>query len=66
MTQTLTSEQAYRAMLLFLEGYLERTDSDDLAGLLGGFAINDSDSRPMDPAAESDWDDAVQAARRST
>ena len=31
----MNSEQAFRAMVLFLERYFERTQSDDVGALLG-------------------------------
>lgn len=46
--------EAYRAMIGFLEGYYERTHSEEIAILLGGLAIS-QDNRPMDPAAWDDW-----------
>jgi hypothetical protein len=55
----LTSEQAYRVMLAFLEGYYERTQSNDLGSLLGGFALT-TDGTTMDPAAQTDWDSAIR------
>jgi hypothetical protein len=60
-TQLITVRQAYDAMLIFLQRYYERTDSSELGGLLGGFAVNEGDGRTMDPAAERDWHDAVEA-----
>ena len=53
-------DEAYRAMLRFLEDYYARGGSDELAILLGGAVIGD-DGAPMDPAMWSDWVSAVQA-----
>ena len=61
----LTEDQAYRAMLRFLEDVQSRFGSDDLAALLGGFSLR-PDGTTMDPAAAADWRDAVaQALARS-
>ena len=62
MSDALTTTHGYRAMFRFLEGYFERTHSDEIGALLGGMAI-DEDGRPMDPAAWDDWLKAVDEAR---
>lgn len=59
--ETLTIHQAYRAMIHFLEGFYERTGSDDVAVLLGGMQIL-KDGRTADPAAWSDWMKSVTDA----
>lgn len=59
-TRPLSSEQAYLVMLAFLEGLYRRTRSDDLGAILGGLALL-KDGRPADPAALSDWNDAVNS-----
>jgi hypothetical protein len=59
--QRLSAEQAYAAMVLFLERHYARGGSgDDLAGLLGDIHINERDGLPMDPAAWPDWLSAVE------
>ncbi|MGE5397585.1 MAG: hypothetical protein ACM3MK_08670 [Chitinophagales bacterium] len=58
----LTLEQAYRAMVVFLEGFYERTGSDDVGGLLGGMIILD-DGETADPAAWNDWIDSVSKVK---
>jgi hypothetical protein len=58
MSDNLSPRDAYRAMLRFLEGYYERTSSDELGALLGGLVI-DEDGQPMDPAAWTDWIAAI-------
>lgn len=58
--RSISQLQAYRAMVAFLEGLYERTRSDDLGAILGGLALLDDD-QPADPAALSDWEDAVRA-----
>jgi hypothetical protein len=58
---TLTIEQAYRAMLLFLERECVLTASSDLADLLSGYRI-DSHGHTGDPAVWDEWLDAVGKA----
>ncbi|MDP3895357.1 MAG: hypothetical protein Q8Q62_01635 [Mesorhizobium sp.] len=67
----ITQEQAYRAMLRFLEMQFDRTHSDELGTLLGSASLLE-DGKPADPALEADWracvvsvlasDSAAQAA----
>ncbi|SDE19213.1 hypothetical protein SAMN05428966_107230 [Massilia sp. PDC64] len=61
--QTLTVEQAYRAMLAFLEREVELTESSDLADLLAGYRL-DEDGRTSDPALWEEWLEAVGRARQ--
>jgi hypothetical protein len=61
--QTLTVEQAYRAMLAFLEREVELTESSDLADLLAGYRL-DEDGRTSDPALWDEWLEAVGRARQ--
>jgi hypothetical protein len=58
MSEKLTELQAFEAMKKFLEGYWERTNSDDIGGLLGELQFS-PDGRTFDPAAWHDWIDAV-------
>ncbi len=60
---TLTAEQAYRAMVLFLERQYALAGSDQLGALLGGMALLD-DGSPADPALAKDWQEAVRDAVR--
>ena len=62
-TQTLTVEQAYRAMLAFLEREVDLTESSDLADLLAGYRL-DEDGRTSDPALWEEWLEAVGRARQ--
>jgi hypothetical protein len=62
MNKALTVEDAYRAMLHFLDAHYKRTDANEIAALLGGLAFNE-DGGTMDPAAWSDWLAAVEKAR---
>jgi hypothetical protein len=60
--ETLTVEQAYRAMLAFLEREVELTESSDLADLLAGYRLDD-DGRTSDPALWDEWMEAVGQIR---
>lgn len=55
----LTLDQAFRAMVAFLDQYAERA-GDDLLTLLGDVSLCD-DGRPFDPAAWEDWLRCVRA-----
>jgi hypothetical protein len=54
MERKLTGTQAYDAMFDFIERVYRRTNSDDLASLLGSMSTM-ADGRPADPALEDDW-----------
>lgn len=58
--QDLTVEEAYRAMIFYLENLYKLTNSDDLGSFLGGMSLT-GDGSTMDPAAWQDWLDAVNA-----
>ncbi len=60
---SLSADQAYRAMVLFLERQYALAGSDQLGALLGGLALLD-DGSPADPALAKDWQEAVRAALR--
>ena len=64
-TDTLTVEQAYRAMLAFLEREVELTECSDLADLLAGYRLDD-DGRTSDPALWDEWMDAVAQVQAGT
>ncbi len=57
----LTERQAYLAMFAFLEAQYRSTGSGDLGALLGSLALL-PDGSPADPAHNSEWQAAVQAA----
>ena len=61
--QPLTIEQAYRAMLAFLEREVDLTESSDLADLLAGYRL-DGDGQTRDPALWDEWLEAVGRARQ--
>jgi hypothetical protein len=58
----LSDVQALRAMQLFLEGYFERTKSDDIGSLLGDIQLV-ADRETADPAAWSEWLSCVTKAK---
>lgn len=60
MATTMTPEQAYQAMFLFLERYYEATGADDIGVLLGSMSLLE-DGQPADPAMWADWCKAVEA-----
>lgn len=59
MNEKLTELQAFNAMRKFLEGYWERTNSDDIGGLLGELQLS-PDGGTFDPAAWGDWVESVE------
>jgi hypothetical protein len=57
----LSSEQAFRAMFVFLDEYHQRTAKKaELGDVLGDIQLNESDGRPADPAAWDDWLSAIE------
>lgn len=58
MEKTVTIQQAYEIMFVFLERIYEQTKSDDLGALLGGFSLL-PDGGTADAAAWEDWLDAA-------
>lgn len=59
MESKLTELQAFNAMVKFLEGYYERTSSDDVGSLLSEMLFL-QDGMTADPAAWHDWMEAVE------
>ncbi len=58
--QTLSAEQGFRVMFLFLERYCNRVGSKgDLSAVLSDLQMM-PDGRPADPAAWEDWLKAVR------
>jgi hypothetical protein len=55
---TMTVEQAYRAMLVFLEREVELTESSDLADLVSEYKLGD-DGRCRDAEIWEEWMEAV-------
>ncbi|WP_017211372.1 hypothetical protein [Clostridium beijerinckii] len=58
----LTIEEAYKSMVNFLEKYYQRTNSDDIGGLLGDIMLID-EGRTADPASWHDWIESVERMR---
>jgi hypothetical protein len=58
---TMTAEQAYRAMLAFLQREVELTESSDLADLVSEYKLG-PDGQPKDPALWEEWLEAVGKA----
>ena len=56
---TLTEEQAYVAMMYFLDQLYDRTKSDDLGALLGSMSLL-PDGSTADAAIAHDWQEAVK------
>jgi hypothetical protein len=56
---TLTEKQAFRAMVLFLQNFYNRTQSDDVGSLLGELMFFE-DGTTADPAAWQDWVESVE------
>ena len=52
--EKITEKQAFQAMVLFLEGYYERTKSDDVGAILSDLILLE-DGNTADPAAWDDW-----------
>jgi len=59
--QRLSPEQAFAAMVLFLERYYARgAGADDLAAVLSDIQVNERDGLPADPGSWTDWLSAVE------
>jgi hypothetical protein len=57
--EKLTEKQAFEAMVLFLEGFYQRTQSDEVGGLLSDLLMAERGTT-ADPAAWQDWMNCVQ------
>lgn len=58
---TMTKKHAYAAMFEYLKALYDRTQSDELGGLLGGMCFLE-DGSPADPAVWDDWERAIKKA----
>lgn len=58
----MTEDEAYRAMLIFLDTMWDRNKNEGLAIVLGDMSIMD-DGYPADPAILEDWRKAVRRVR---
>ena len=54
----LTSEEAFKAMIAFLEEYYSRTGSDSIGSLLGSMNLL-TDGKPVDLAMWREWSKCV-------
>ncbi len=62
METKLTVLEAYKAMYAYLDHYyFQMGEPDEIGGLLGDLRLLD-DGTPVDPAAWTDWLDAVKKA----
>jgi hypothetical protein len=66
MKQKMTSLQAFKAMICFLDDYYHKTLSDDLGSLLGDIQLLEDDTGTWDSAAWSDWDIALEGKKSVT
>jgi hypothetical protein len=58
----LTTREAYAAMYVYLQRVAKMTSSDELPALLGGMSVL-PDGGTADPAAWSDWLNAIATVR---
>lgn len=59
LAESMSLEQAYRAMFYYLQDYYFREHSDEIGNMLGGMALL-SDGGTADAAAWEDWLIAVK------
>jgi hypothetical protein len=59
----LTEEEAFKAMVIFLERYYNETHSDDIGSLLSDLILLD-DKKTADPAAWNDWINAINKTKK--
>jgi len=57
-------QEAYEAMVRFLDDRYRRVPSEALGTLLGELQLA-ADGKPFDPAIEEEWDRAVGVARQA-
>ena len=60
----MTEDQAYKAMLVYLDAYFERNPNAALCSILGDLQLL-ADGKPADPAVAQDCMQAVQKATGS-
>lgn len=63
--ESLTTKQAYIAMIFYLEKLFVLTKSDDVAGFLGSMSLL-HDGTTADPAVWDDWIESVHKAIKAT
>jgi len=64
MSINLTEKEAYAAMYAYLVAVYERTQSDDLGGLLGDMSTL-ADGETADPAVWHEWLECVNQAKQN-
>jgi hypothetical protein len=65
--KTLSPEQAFQAMFIFLHRYYERTEGNaELGAVLIDIRTNRHDGLTGDPAAWGDWLAAIDAVREKS
>jgi hypothetical protein len=64
MSVSLTEKEAYATMYAYLVKLYERTQSDDLGGLLGDMSTL-SDGQPIDPAIWSEWLQCIEQVKKN-
>ncbi|MFG6095939.1 hypothetical protein SPB21_11835 [Leptothoe sp. ISB3NOV94-8A] len=62
MEVLLSEREAYTAMYAFLVKLYDRTQSDDLGGLLGDMSTLE-DGDPADPAVWSEWIECIEKTK---
>jgi hypothetical protein len=61
----LSSEQAFRAMFIFLNEYRQcMAKKTELGDVLGDIQLNENDGMPADPAGWGDWLSAIKTVLR--
>lgn len=60
--ETLTIEEAYKAMFSYLENLYFQTNSDDLGGFLGSMSLL-PDGKPADPSIWDEWLKSVSKSK---
>lgn len=60
----ISNVDAFKAMILFLEDYYQKTNSDDVAVLLGGMQLLE-DGITTDPAMWEEWLDCINKVAKN-
>jgi len=66
MINKMTSLQAFKAMICFLDDYYSKTASDDMGSLLGDIQLFEDGSGTWDSAAWNDWCVALEEKKMVT
>lgn len=62
MNNLITIQETYHCMILFLEKYYQRTQSDDIGSLLGDLQLT-KEEESFDPAALEEWKKCLKKAQ---